>query len=725
MRTLNTSLPMSALTFATAALLTALPGCAASGPDSLEGAESPTAPATVSKTTGSSKVPGVTGVTTPKGTTSTSTSTTTSMPTASKTSAGSTTSGWDGSAPKGSVPVTGGTLLVASDGATAIAADPDRDLVSIVDLPTHSVVGQIQLPTGAEPGRVVEDGVGQIHVILRRGGGIADIDPVAHSLIGVRQVCALPRGIAYRASDDSLLVSCMSGALVTMTADPSTRAPLANVSVHTATAAITDLRDVLVTSGGVYLTTFRSATVLQVGADGSVLGPVVPMNTRVDPSAAALAANGLPGGTPQNFVPAVAWRAVAGPAGDIVVVHEGGTDRVINVSIADNGGTQVPVSTSCQSSEYGGETCETISGAPICTPAILIGEISSVSATGVVSDGPALPNGALPVDIVPSIDGKSYIVALAGNPGGALSTEGKPLLNILKVPAVSQVSPAANAATFDSDLCGLAFNSDGVSVPGQVTAVAVDVMGQTVAQTREPASIQYVTASGVISIPLSSVSVANAGFDLFHTNTGRGMTCAGCHAEGQDDGRTWQFTDGFNADGTPVAVLPRRTQTFRAGFLATAPFHWDGEFTDIPALMTDVFVHRMGASTAPTATQQTALETWMDGIPAKMHDTPSATLAASIAIGATLFQDPTVGCTTCHSGANFTNNTSTDIGFGYPLQVPTLIDVSFRGPFLHDGSAPTLEARFADPTAMSGKHGTTSQLSAAQIANLVDYLGSL
>jgi hypothetical protein len=632
---------------------------------------------------------------------------------------------WDGSAPKGSVPITGGTLLITTDGLTAVASDPDRDVISIVDLTSHKVLAELKLPVGAEPGRLVQDGSGQVHAILRRGGGIADIDLFGRSLLGLRQVCALPRGIAYRASDSTLLVSCMTGGLVTMDTNATNNAPIAAVVVHDGTGPITDLRDVLVQGDSIFMTRFRSAEILDVQDDGTVAGQAVKLNTRVDPSAAELAAAGLPGGVPQSYVPEVAWRAVLGPAGDLVVVHEGGTNRVINVSLSDDGATKVPTSTSCTSSEYGGETCQTVTGAPICTPPIMIGAVSSISQTGVVSDGPALPEGALPVDIVPTVDGKSYVVALAGNLGGAVGSDGSALLNVLKVPAVSQTAGAkGNAASFDADLCGLAFKSSGMALPGQVTAVGLDGSGQIVAQTRNPATLQYVTAAGVIAIPLSSTSVANEGFDLFHTNTGRGMTCAGCHAEGQDDGRTWLFTDGFTAAGAPVEVKPRRTQTFRKGFLATAPFHWDGEFSSVSELMADVFVHRMGA-TAPTAAQEIALDDWMDGIPPRMHDVPSPAVAASIAAGKTLFEDATVGCTSCHSGASFTNNLSADIGFGYPLQVPTLVDVSFRAPYLHDGSVATLTDRFSDPTARSGLHGHTSQLSAGEISNLVAYLGSL
>jgi mono/diheme cytochrome c family protein len=651
--------------------------------------------------------------------------------------------------------VTGGTLLVTHDGQTAVASDPDRDVISLIDLASHSVMAQFQLPTGAEPGRVVEDGSGQVHAILRRGGGIADIDVYGRSLVRLRQTCALPRGIAFRSSDSTLLVSCLTGQLITMSTDPSQAAPLATVTVQDAKGPITDLRDVLLINDTPYVTTFRSANVVAVGAGGLVAGSAIALNPRVDPSAAELAAANLPGGTPQTFEPAVAWRSIVGPAGDIIVAHEAGTNRVINVSLADNGGTQTPVVTtctqaepggqfctqSCDSSEYGGTVCTTTCsttppvapvctstpGAPICAPPILIGAVSSVApATGIVSDGPNLPEGALPVDIVATPDKQSYVVALAGNPSGTVGADGSPLLNILTVPAVNTAaSAAANAATFDGDLCGVAFAKSGITVPGQVTAVALDGSGQTVAQTREPAAIQYVTASGLVTIPLSNVSVADEGYNLFHTNTGRGMTCAGCHAEGGDDGRTWSFTDGFDANGAPVAVKPRRTQTFRAGFLATAPFHWDGEFAGVPALMSDVFVHRMAAPTAPTPAQEGLLETWMNGIPPKMHDAPSPELASSIAAGKTLFEDSAVGCTSCHGGSNFTNNEDEDIGFGYALQTPTLIDVAFRAPYLHDGSVPTLLARFSDPTAMSGKHGTTAQLTPAQIGDLVAYLGSL
>src|SRR5687768_3891719 len=57
-------------------------------------------------------------------------------------------------------PITGGTLVIARDGRTAIASDPDRDRVWRVDLLSHLVLSSTVLEPGDEPGRLVEDSSG-------------------------------------------------------------------------------------------------------------------------------------------------------------------------------------------------------------------------------------------------------------------------------------------------------------------------------------------------------------------------------------------------------------------------------------------------------------------------------------------------------------------------------------------------------------------------------------
>src|SRR5580704_1278232 len=54
-------------------------------------------------------------------------------------------------------PISGGTLLVTYDGKTAVAADPDRDAIYVVDIQGMTVRATIALQAGDEPGRLVED----------------------------------------------------------------------------------------------------------------------------------------------------------------------------------------------------------------------------------------------------------------------------------------------------------------------------------------------------------------------------------------------------------------------------------------------------------------------------------------------------------------------------------------------------------------------------------------
>src|SRR5260221_10030239 len=111
-------------------------------------------------------------------------------------------------------PISGGTLLVTKDGTLVVAADPDRDRVSIVSVTEQRLLYTVPLLPGDEPGRVVEDGGHRVHVALRRGGAVVTIDVASGKVLARRPVCGAPRGNAYEATADRVDVACAGGGLV-------------------------------------------------------------------------------------------------------------------------------------------------------------------------------------------------------------------------------------------------------------------------------------------------------------------------------------------------------------------------------------------------------------------------------------------------------------------------------------------------------------------------------
>src|SRR6185369_17236685 len=91
-------------------------------------------------------------------------------------------------------PLSGGTLLITQGDAFAVLSDPDRDRVFVISGTALSGGGgnhrAVALNPGDQPGRIVEDAAGRVHVVLRGGGEIAVIDPAAATLLERRPVCA-------------------------------------------------------------------------------------------------------------------------------------------------------------------------------------------------------------------------------------------------------------------------------------------------------------------------------------------------------------------------------------------------------------------------------------------------------------------------------------------------------------------------------------------------------
>ena len=116
------------------------------------------------------------------------------------------------------LPIAGGTLAIVSQGTKAAIADSDHDQVVVIDLASLTVAKVIRLAVGDDPGRLIEDAGGRLHVALRAGRGVAVLDPETGMSLRRLPVCSLPRGLAYDYSSDSVHVACAGGELVSYTA---------------------------------------------------------------------------------------------------------------------------------------------------------------------------------------------------------------------------------------------------------------------------------------------------------------------------------------------------------------------------------------------------------------------------------------------------------------------------------------------------------------------------
>ena len=99
--------------------------------------------------------------------------------------------------------------------------------------------------------------------------------------------------------------------------------------------------------------------------------------------------------------------------------------------------------------------------------------------------------------------------------------------------------------------------------------------------------------------------------------------------------------------------------------------------------------------------------------------------------GKEIFLNKTVGCADCHGTIFFTNLRAHDVGtrgkYDKPTDVfdtPSLVELWRTGPFLHDGSAVSVREVITTRNP-NNQHGHTSDLSAQQVDDLVEYLLSL
>lgn len=186
------------------------------------------------------------------------------------------------------------------------------------------------------------------------------------------------------------------------------------------------------------------------------------------------------------------------------------------------------------------------------------------------------------------------------------------------------------------------------------------------------------------------------GRSLFYSATDRrvaagGLSCAGCHPDGRDDGLTWFIRQG-----------PRQTPSL-AGRLV-APFNWNGSQPTLSGSLAQT-MRRLGGHGLPLE-EFNALARFVErALPPAAR--PPATSDAVTARGREVFFQ--AGCAGCHDPSrNFTDGRAHALG-GLrgdeslcAFDTPSLRNVRFTAPYFHDGRYATLDAMLADGATRMG-----------------------
>jgi len=211
--------------------------------------------------------------------------------------------------------------------------------------------------------------------------------------------------------------------------------------------------------------------------------------------------------------------------------------------------------------------------------------------------------------------------------------------------------------------------------------------------------------------------------------------CSNCHIDATIDGLQWDLEpDGFGKD-----IVDNRSLENLAG---TEPFKWNGGNPDMPTECgprTEKFFFR---SQSFTEQQLTDLVTFVYSLPYRpnRYRTADGGLTPAQERGKAIFERTRTKkgisiaegnqCSYCHTGPKYTNQKQIDIGSGKPtdrspvIDVPQLSNIAYSAPYLHDGSARSLEEIW---TVFNPKdtHGVTNDLTKDELNDLIEYLKTL
>lgn len=259
----------------------------------------------------------------------------------------------------------------------------------------------------------------------------------------------------------------------------------------------------------------------------------------------------------------------------------------------------------------------------------------------------------------------------------------------------------------------------------------------------DTATLQRVAKIPVTSFPKSDEHLR--GKILFYSAlqpmaSRRWISCSSCHPDGEPDGRTWHNPEGL-----------RNTQSLE-GMAWTHPIHWSADRDEVQdfehtirgklmqgrGLILGSLNAELQEPNSGKSKDLDALALYSNSHSFRLSPFGKKGLSEAAQRGRGLFMSEETRCATCHSGPLLSDSQPGDKfrkhdvatgddpleKLGGEFDTPSLLGVYRTAPYLHHGKAATLRDVLTTHN-KNDRHGKTSQLTTAQLDDLVEYLKAL
>lgn len=230
------------------------------------------------------------------------------------------------------------------------------------------------------------------------------------------------------------------------------------------------------------------------------------------------------------------------------------------------------------------------------------------------------------------------------------------------------------------------------------------------------------------------------------------LACASCHFDSREDGQVWDRTAEGEGLRNTISLIGK-------GSPGHGALHWSANFDEVqdfendmranfggqgfmpdPLFYSSAYSNTLGDPKALLNAELDALAAYVNSLrelPPSPYRDPDGSLSEDGEAGRTIFIS--AGCASCHGGLQFTDSPTGlrhEVGtithasgqrLGAPLfglDTPSLRGLWLTAPYLHDGSAPTLDSIFStrNPLGLYGSLQSFLETNPRAIDQLVAYL---